>query len=86
MLLAVSEVCVDRSLALCSYRRHHTRADVTRDTELFTFFLRVESVVVAAAAAVPEPGTALGRGVIVPLEHKVPAGPLVFLQPTDVHG
>lgn len=29
MLLAASEVCVDRSLALCSYRRHHTRVDVT---------------------------------------------------------
>lgn len=29
MLLAVPEVSVDRSLALCSHRRHHTRVDVT---------------------------------------------------------
>lgn len=29
MLPAVSEVCVDRSLALCSYRHHHARVDVT---------------------------------------------------------
>lgn len=85
MLLAVSEVCVGRLLALCSYRRHHARADVTRAAGFFAFFLRVESVLVASAAAVPEPGTALGLQVVVPLEHKVPAGPLLLLQQADVH-
>lgn len=56
-----------------------TQKLLTRDTNFFTFFLRVKSVLVASAAAVPEPGTALGLGVIVPFQLKVPAGPLVFL-------
>lgn len=58
---------------------------LTRGAEFFTFFLRVEPVVVAAAAAVPEAGAALGLGVVVPLQHKVPAGALVLLQPADIH-
>lgn len=57
---------------------------LTRDTNFFTFFLRVKSVLVASAATVPEPGAALGLGVVVPFQHKVPAGPLVFLQPADI--
>lgn len=59
---------------------------LTRDAEFFTFFLRVEPVLVAAAAAVPEAGAALGLGVVIPLQHKVPAGALVLLQPADIHG
>lgn len=58
---------------------------LTRAAGFFAFFLRVESVLVASAAAVPEPGTALGLQVVVPLEHKVPAGPLLLLQQADVH-
>ena len=60
------------------------RVLLTRGANFFTFFLRVKSVLVASAAAVPEPGAALGLGVVVPFQHKVPAGPLVFLQPADI--
>lgn len=59
---------------------------LTRDANFFTFFLRVKSVLIAPAAAVPEPGAALGLGVVVPLQHEVPAGPLFLLQPADVRG
>lgn len=58
---------------------------LTRAAGFFTFFLRVESVLVASTAAVPEPCTALGLQVVVPLQHKVPAGPLLLLQQADVH-
>lgn len=58
---------------------------LTRDANFFTFFLRVKSVLIASAATVPEPGTALGLSVIIPFQHKVSAGPLVFLQPADIH-
>lgn len=58
---------------------------LTRDTNFVTFFLRVKSVLVAPAAAVPEPRTALSLGVVVPFQHKGPAGPLVFWQPADIH-
>lgn len=61
-----------------------TQMLLTRDTNFFTFFLRVKSVLVASAAAVPEPGAALGLGVVVPFQLKVPAGPLIFLQPADI--
>lgn len=59
---------------------------LTRDAELFTFFLRVEPVLVAATATVPEAGTALGLGVVVPFQHKFPAGALLLLQLADIHG
>lgn len=58
---------------------------LTRGANFFTFFLRIKSVLIASAAAIPEPGTALGLGVVVPFQHKVPAGALVFLQPADIH-
>lgn len=59
---------------------------LTGDANFFTFFLRVKSVLVAPAAAVPEPGAALGLGVVVPLQHEVPAGPLFLRQPAAVRG
>lgn len=57
---------------------------LTRDANFFTFFLGVKSVLVASAAAIPEPGAALGLRVVIPFQHKVPAGPLIFLQPADI--
>lgn len=46
--------------------------------------VRVEAVLVAAAASVPEARAALLVGVVVPLEHKLGARALLLGKPADV--
>lgn len=48
--------------------------------------VRVEAVLVAAAASVPEARAALLAGVVVPLEHKLGARALLFGKLADVDG
>lgn len=54
-------------------------------TRPLTLLFGLEAVGVTSAASIPEAGTALAEGIVVPLQHKLHTGALLLRQLADVH-
>lgn len=55
-------------------------------TSLGALFMRVEAILVPAAASVPEARAGLAGGIVVPLEDELGARALLLGQMANVHG